>query len=386
MAIFNTIDLKNTSNYIIDQIRSSATSTWKFSLDTYRDPLYKVTSVTLKLLQKLLFVAQTFFTFLLELPETANYFFKASISSLSKITELIKNISAVFKFILLPEFLKKVKKAINDRNTITTLDEQKILDAKLKDLKIIGKCCKSFKTIFNFSELISGQEIPQILKEITKPLKKILFLFSFISLTINKRSLDSTNLFLKELKLIKDAEFINQYNRLRVIIPSHKPTEELKAKIKAIKLELGQNNILLDKIKYQTNLFFLKTLDEKIKLKPDIIKSHFNIFFNPEETNFFSLLCKIEEKDNVAKVAKTIKSRLYSKINSNRCSMANSVTVLSISLLEIAQTFTLDLSPMLSSATTLASIVFLIFEINFCLDYVRTILFKAKMKKLIGDV
>lgn len=358
---------------------------WEFSFEIYSHPNYSAFSLILKALQKIKSLIQPFFESLLELPFQGLKFFKDfTLFGISKIAKTNKKISIFFKFILLYKTPQKIKKNIKNRDkAIKTENEQVILDANLKSITLIGKCCKIPKIIYNFVDLTLGNKTPLFFKQMTKPFN-FLYLFSFVSLYAKKRSLNSTDLLLDELKRVQYRALI-ELHAVRTNAPStyqeSLSNKALKAKIKAIKSELADNKALLDEIKNVAKRSFLQAASEKIQSNPSLIKTHFKISFEKNEVNFFAQLGKIDEK-NLSEGLQNIKSRLNQKRNGDLCSLAKKITSTTLSVLEIVHSFGFVYLPLLPAMSLLSGAAILACGVNAFMEHRHKRAFKDKMQQI----
>ena len=176
---------------------------WNLPFEAYSSEIYKKFTIVIDILQEIKTFAEKIFATILELQEI-KYLKDFAFSILKKISKTIKKISTVFKFMLLPKVPGKIKKVVKTKNkAVKHQDVNEIFDAKLKTLTLIGKCLKIPKAIHSFLDLTLGEKAPQIFKQISAPFKQFSTLFSLISLSAKKRSLESTKSFYNELKQVK---------------------------------------------------------------------------------------------------------------------------------------------------------------------------------------
>ncbi len=382
------VQIKEIKYPVINQIKAHVKGAWKFTLESYSSACYKKFTLVISMLEEVRTLAENLFASILNLKEI-KFIKDFAFSILTKIAKAIKKISTVFKFIFLPKVQDKIKKDIKNKNKIVgTLNRSAIYDAKLKSLSLIGKCLKIPKTIYNFFDLTLGKYAPKVFKLITKQFKQIFFPFSVVSMVSKKRALDSTNILFEEFQRAKYLDFIQQYQLTTKTALTFTPIDNLtnnnlKKRIKAIKVDLDQNTVSLMKI--SANRAYLKAVSQKVTLNPDLVKTHFKISIKKKETNFFSQLEQIEDRDNVAKAVKSIKNRLSQKLSSDQGAIVQKIIGFSIAFLEAIQAIGFAWAPLLPIATAISGVTAVLCGVQAYQEFKTSIRFKENMTKIVAN-
>lgn len=355
---------------MLDPISEALEEIWEFSLEIYTSPFYKSGTSIIKGLAAFNSLIEPTFSDLSKMSECVESIGKFSFSVIATASKGSKNISTVFKFILLKDLPKKAKKAFEQlQNSFESGDFEQILNAELKFISVIGKCIEIPRVIQKFLDLIPGNLTPIIFKTFTAPLGQIGVVFSFFSLVEKKRSLDATNKLIDELNSIeqqKISECFDKYLRA----PSVSSGEGIEVKEKKTKKSF-KCDLRIAEITAVANRAFLQELADRISQDPELIKTHFKI---SEGIDFFA---KLQEENvqgdpkKLNRAVKLIKMRLDEKITADKYSLFFGACSVSSSVIAIFQVFGLAFPPITFIATVASGVGPLVSTIVTLYEYHR---------------